>query len=172
MTTSFCHVRALVSEDTAGWHSAYDAVARERRFLGLLEAPSQEVLQREVASAVAQGHPFFVAESAGSVVGWCSALPYNQDGFRHCAPLQMGVMGPWRGQGWGARLLEQTLSAARVQGLVRIDLEVYADNHAALRLYERFGFQLECVKRKQRFLDGLYTDVAHLGLLLDTAGVS
>lgn len=45
-----------------------------------------------------------------------------------------------RGQGWGARLLDQLVDMARETGCTRLLLEVAADNRAAVALYERSGF--------------------------------
>ena len=43
--------------------------------------------------------------------------------------------------------------------LVRLELEVHADNHAAIALYERAGFQLEGTKRLSTFKAGKYIDM-------------
>jgi RimJ/RimL family protein N-acetyltransferase len=51
------------------------------------------------------------------------------------------------------------LRAAEEAGLTRIELEVFASNHAAIRLYERHGFVIEGVKRGARVLDGIVDDL-------------
>jgi putative acetyltransferase len=48
--------------------------------------------------------------------------------------------------------------ADRWLNLVRLELEVYTDNEAAIRLYERFGFEREGTMRQYAFRDGLYVD--------------
>jgi len=62
-----------------------------------------------------------------------------------------------------ARLLE----LARRDGLHRLNLEVVAENRAAVRLYEKFGFKVEGVK-KEAYLgeDGMYHDELVMGLIL------
>jgi [ribosomal protein S18]-alanine N-acetyltransferase len=45
-----------------------------------------------------------------------------------------------RGQRLGQRLLEEMIQSLRARGAGRIFLEVRTDNHAAIALYERFGF--------------------------------
>lgn len=49
--------------------------------------------------------------------------------------------------------------------LHRIELEVYAANARARRVYERVGFKVEGVKREQRYAYGRYVDVVHMGIL-------
>ena len=47
-----------------------------------------------------------------------------------------------RGRGLGARLLTECVERGFTMGFARVRLEVRADNVAAVRLYERAGFQL------------------------------
>jgi putative acetyltransferase len=43
--------------------------------------------------------------------------------------------------------------------LTRIQLEVYTDNEPAIRLYQKFGFEIEGTLRNFAFRDGQYVDV-------------
>jgi len=47
----------------------------------------------------------------------------------------------------------------------RIELEVFASNVAAIRLYEKLGFRREGLKRRFRILDGFYGDNIMMALL-------
>ena len=49
--------------------------------------------------------------------------------------------------------------------LTRLELEVYADNAAAIHLYERFGFTYEGTLRQHAFRDGEYVDSNMMGRL-------
>jgi ribosomal protein S18 acetylase RimI-like enzyme len=80
----------------------------------------------------------------------------------------MGILKEYRGQGLGRALLEKTLTAAREQKLERVELEVYASNFVAVRLYKRHGFQIEGRKQKARKLDGSYDDIMVMALLFDS----
>lgn len=54
--------------------------------------------------------------------------------------LSLGVHPEWRRRGVAGRLLAQARAAAGSAGLVRLRLEVRADNRAAIALYLRHGF--------------------------------
>lgn len=54
--------------------------------------------------------------------------------------LRIAVCKAGRGQGWGAQLLAAGIEAARAAGCTQMSLEVQADNHAAIALYEKAGF--------------------------------
>ena len=53
----------------------------------------------------------------------------------------LGIVPGWRGRGLGEALLLQALHGFRHTGLGRAQLEVTAQNDAAIRLYRRLGFR-------------------------------
>jgi RimJ/RimL family protein N-acetyltransferase len=89
----------------------------------------------------ARGDLFLIAESNGDRVGEVNLRRGSRAAFQHSATLGIAVARPWRGKGVGAALLEKAMDWARGDGgLRRIELNVFATNPVAIRLYERFGF--------------------------------
>jgi ribosomal protein S18 acetylase RimI-like enzyme len=160
-------VRESTPADVESFRSCLDAVARERRWLALLEAPPLDEVRRFFESQRRRGMIQFVAAAAARVVGWCDVIPKNVEGFRHSSDLGMGLLAEQRGRGLGRALLERTLEATRRSGLLRVELEVYATNTAAIALYERCGFRHEGLRRRARLLDGSADDVVEMALLFD-----
>jgi RimJ/RimL family protein N-acetyltransferase len=148
-----------------GFHQALDSVARERRYLLLLEAPSLEQVEEFVRSNIARNVAQFVALDSDRVVGWCDISPKTRAGLTHTGELGMGVVADYRRQGIGYRLLEATVTKALSNGLTRIELEVFSSNRAAIALYERFGFEHEGIKRKARYVEGIWDDFILMALL-------
>ena len=159
----------IAEEHIEGFHRALDAVARERRFLALLEAPPLPLVGRVVRESIAAGVPRVVAIVEDGVVGWCDVMPDSRPASRHVGVLGMGVVREHRGRGVGAALLTSALAAAREAGLTRVELTVREDNAAAIRLYERFGFVHEGLKRNALAVDGRFENLACMALLLDDA---
>jgi ribosomal protein S18 acetylase RimI-like enzyme len=159
-------VLPIAEEYIEGFHRCLDAVARERRYLAFLQAPSLESTREFVLSNVANGVPQFVAVRGSEVVGWCDILPMTREGFTHGGVLGMGVRKDVRRQGIGKRLIVQTLEAAKERGLERVELDVYASNQPAIRLYEKVGFAVEGVRKRARKLDGVYDDLVEMVLFL------
>lgn len=149
----------------AGFREVLDSVARERRFLAFLEAPSLPRVRRFVRNNLQSGGVQFVAVDDGRVVGWCDIAPKMHETLRHSGRLGMGVTASHRGHGIGSALLERTLAAARSRGLTRIELEVRADNTAAIALYRRHGFELEGRLRQFMFVDGVAYDALRMARL-------
>jgi RimJ/RimL family protein N-acetyltransferase len=152
-------------EQADGYNACLSAVAHERRWLGMVAAADPERSREFVRSNIAEGNPHFVALDDGRVVGWCDIVRKRLEGFRHCGSLGMGVDKRYRGQGIGERLARAALARARQLGLERIELDVYASNQPAIRLYKKLGFVIEGVHRQARKLDGQYDDLLSMALL-------
>jgi GNAT superfamily N-acetyltransferase len=159
---------AARAELADSFHACLDEVARERRWLAIVEAfpvaSVRDFVAKNAAGAAVQFFAVTVAEDR--VAGWCDVIPKRHDGFRHSGVLGMGVLAPWRGRGLGGALLETTLAECRSRGITRIELEVYASNAAARELYAKRGFVVEGVKRGARILDGVEDDNVVMALRL------
>ena len=168
MATNTEVVRIVPSEERfiAGFHQAVDVVARERRYIGLVEAPPLTVMQSFVRSLLAGAGVQVVALNADDkVVGWCDVVTNPREGFRHCGSLGMGLLPETRGRGVGTRLVQAAIDRSWELGLERIELEVYASNSPALALYRKVGFVIEGVKVRARKLDGRYDDNIFMALM-------
>jgi ribosomal protein S18 acetylase RimI-like enzyme len=117
----------------AGFHAALDSVAKERRYLALLEAPSFARTRRFVVDSLKTGAVHVVAVADDKVVGWCDLRPRTAPTMRHSALLGMGVVTAHRGRGIGSRML-------------------------AIALYRRFGFVEEGRCRNYLCIDGVDYD--------------
>ncbi|WP_035607310.1 GNAT family N-acetyltransferase [Haloferula sp. BvORR071] len=158
-------IRPIRESDVPGFHAAVHAVCREKRYLATVVSPPIEKTALFVSGNVKNGHPQFVADDAGIIVGWCDAIP-GSDGRAHIGRLGMGVLKEHRGQGLGKRLLEATIDEAQRIGLEKIELSVYLSNEPAIALYRSFGFVEEGLKKRGRLVEGIYDDVVLMGLFL------
>jgi len=160
-------IRPITAIDFEGFHRCLDAVARERKYLALVSAPPLEQTRRWLADSLAQDAIRLVAVDEARIVGWCDIDIRAWEGFSHSGRLGMGVLSAYRGQGVGSALLEKTLAIAKERHLERLELEVYASNVPAIRLYEKFHFQTEGRKKQARKIDGVYDDLVQMALLVD-----
>jgi RimJ/RimL family protein N-acetyltransferase len=152
-------------QHVAGFREVLDGVARERRYLAFLEAPSPGRVRSFVLSHLRNGTPHFVAVEDGRVVGWCDVTPKTHETLRHSGVLGMGVAASHRGQGVGTALLRSTVDRAFSQGLTRVELIVREDNLPAVALYRRHGFELEGRLRRYLIVDGAAHDALQMARL-------
>jgi ribosomal protein S18 acetylase RimI-like enzyme len=157
----------ISEEFIESFHACLDSVARERIYIGGVKARPIESTRKFVQSNIDNNYPQYIAVEGKRVVGWCDIIPLKGIDFAHCGVLGMGVHRDYRRQGLGTGLLESTLGAAKEFGVERVELEVYTSNTRAIRLYEKFGFVHEGVKKKARKLDEIYYDVKVMALFVN-----
>lgn len=59
----------------------------------------------------------------------------------HRCQIGISVAKIQQGKGIGSLLMESLISSAKLTGFSQMELEVVTSNNAAIRLYEKFGFQ-------------------------------
>lgn len=108
-----------------------------------------------------------VAETRDTIVGHGSLIA-NPRALRrkHVAALGMAVHHEWHRQGIASELLRVLIDAAdNWLDFRRLELDVFADNPGAIKLYEKFGFELEGRHRAHSFRNGHYVDVLTMARL-------
>ncbi len=84
---------------------------------------------------------YFVVEQEGQVVGGGGVAPLTGGDGETCELRKMYFLPQARGLGAGAAMMARCLEAARAFGFTRCYLETLRGMDAAMRLYERTGFQ-------------------------------
>ncbi|MAT96043.1 MAG: hypothetical protein CL608_02675 [Anaerolineaceae bacterium] len=150
-------IRLPRPKDASDLHACYchPLVARTT-----LQMPSQEIglVQKRLENANKRLHRF-VAEVSDTAVG--SIFLYQSDTPRmaHKAKLGMMVHPAYWGQGIGSQLMAAVIDLAdNWLNVQRLELEVNTDNPAGVRLYRKFGFEIEGTKRWHVFGDGRLAD--------------
>jgi len=159
-------IRSITLEDLPALRETLDAVARERCYLHMLEAPPLERLTNYVRNGLEKGHIHLVAAEGPKIAGWCD-ITRGINGEVHVGHLGMGVLNEFRGQGIGRRLMETAIAQARVLRLEKIELQVFTANIPAMALYKKLGFVEEGLRKRARLVDGVYDDILLLALFLE-----
>ena len=108
-----------------------------------------------------------VAEVHGQPVGQLTLM--RRIGRQaHVGDIFLSVHDDFAGRGIGSALMAGALDLAdNWLGLRRVQLEVYADNATAIRLYERCGFEREGLMRGESLRDGVLENVLMMARLRD-----
>lgn len=167
MTLSETPVRIepMTLDHVQGYRRALDVVARERKYLTMLEALPEPDTRRFVKNSLENGNPMMVALAEGEVIGGCDVRREFFSSRAHRGTLGLGLLPEWRGRGVGRRLLEATLAMARRAGFKRIELDVHADNQRAIALYEKAGFVGEGIVRDASLIDSVFRDAILMAIV-------
>ena len=165
MEETSVRIEPITLDHVEGYRRALDVVARERKYLTMLEAQPEPDTLGFVKRNLESGNPMMVALAGGSVVGWCDIRREFFPSRAHRGTLGMGLLPAWRGRGVGRRLLEATLAQARRSGFKRIELDVHADNPRAIALYEKAGFVREGIVRDASLIDGVFRDAILMAIV-------
>lgn len=107
-----------------------------------------------------------VAIEEGHIIGMLDAAIHSNLQRSHCASFGMSVLNEYRRQGVGSALLTELLLWAKKHQLKRIELEVFSNNLAAIKLYERAGFQVEGAKKEAVRVDSGFVDLLQMTRLV------
>lgn len=101
-----------------------------------------------------------VASLKGDVVGHLLLEPEQDMQRRHAATFSLCVAPKHQRKGTGSALMQTMLAICdEYWALERIELMVFTDNHQAVHLYKKFGFETEGICRKFALRDGILSDV-------------
>jgi L-phenylalanine/L-methionine N-acetyltransferase len=152
-------VRKIELNDAQSFWSALSSVAKEKKYILTVEPPPFESTRAFVQNNIEKNYAQYVAVSENKIIGWADIIPLEHPTMAHVGSLGMGVVTEFRGQGIGSKLLASVIQHAWDSGLKRLELEVFADNGAAIALYKKHGFVQEGIKRYARVIDGYYQDI-------------
>ena len=137
-----------------------EVLSQPRAVWGTLQPPFVSIDARQKRQAEnGPGDAGLVALIEGRVVGSIGLHRDRPHRRSHVASLGMAVHDAHAGRGVGRALLAAVIDLAeKWWNIRRLELNVYVDNHRAIALYERFGFEREGVHRAYAWRDGAYVD--------------
>lgn len=88
-------------------------------------------------------YPVFVADSGGTVTGWCSLSPYRPGrmALRYTAEISYYVHEQFRGRGLASALIAHAVDQSPQLGLKTLFAILLDVNKDSARLLEKFGFE-------------------------------
>ena len=103
--------------------------------------------------------------SAPESLQWCGTIQGIAERSGAGMIQNIGIVPGHRGLGLGTCLIERSLAGFRMHGLLRVSLEVTADNRRAVQLYQRLGFRR--TRTVYKVVDGMGAEQA-----IEAAGVA
>lgn len=132
-------------------------------FENILGIPSERIKRNEdyIANLDVNQHQFVAISKLENdqevLIGTAGLTVYANHRMRHSGAIGIMIHKDYQNQGVGSALLSKLMDVAdNWLMLVRIELTVFEDNARAIRLYERFGFEKEGIKRLAAIRNGKY----------------
>ena len=138
--SAFC-IRPITAGDDAAMAAVIRTVMPEFGAIGdgfAINDPEVDWMSRAYAESRCS---YFVLERDGAVLGGGGVAPLVAGDPEVCELRKMYFLPAARGVGAGASMMAKCLDAARAHGFKRCYLETLHGMDAAMRLYERSGFQ-------------------------------
>lgn len=103
------------------------------------------------------------------IVGNCAVrLISNKLRYLHRASLGFAICKDYCGIGIGSIMIQECINWCKNKDFDQIELEVVKENTDAIRLYQKYGFEIaSTLKRSMKYLDGSYADEYIMILYLD-----
>ena len=156
-------IRMAVPDDAERITDFVNLVGSEKRFVLRERATwTIEEERKTLAAADGIGSIFLVAEVAGRLSGVLDIARGRSPKNTHVAEFGMACHPDCRRVGLGTALIGRAIDWARLAGVRKVNLEVFATNKGAVALYRRLGFEVEGRRKREFLIEGREVD----GLLM------
>ena len=129
--------------------------------------PVEAVKRRIQASHDADNSVIMIAQAGEKIIARAELDGYPGERLHHNARFSISVRKDYWNMKIGTRLITEIIERARKMNLRNIELEVVADNKAAIALYHKMGFSDVGVYKNFWFADNVYSDAIIMQKCLD-----
>ncbi len=131
------------------------------------EVPSHEMLSKRILSSYNNfSEVFLLARDIDKLLGYSLISRGKLSRNKGVGTFALGVVHYAQKQGIGSGLIRESILWANHNDLYRLQLHVDIDNEHAIKLYKKFGFEIEGVMKKCALVKGLYIDKYQMAMLL------
>jgi len=156
--------RNLSIED-AGWIAEAENDKEAAKFWEAFPRTEHEFRQLVQKALKESREKTIVAELNGEPVGRVDVGP-ETGRCCHAAELGIFVRKEHWGKGFGSALMKEAIKLAKKLGLRKLVLTTTEGNERAIRLYKKFGFEIEAYKSEYVYVDGFWRKEYIMGLEL------
>ncbi|GGP11834.1 GNAT family N-acetyltransferase [Oceanobacillus neutriphilus] len=138
---------------------------RERGEAYIDEAGFKHIIKNDAESL---NNLFLTAEVDGEIVGFSRCEGNMLKRTSHQVDFGVCVLKEYWGYAIGQNLLKESIHWAEFNKIKKIKLSVLETNDKAIKLYKKYGFEIEGVlKKDKRLSDGNYYNTVLMGKFID-----
>jgi putative acetyltransferase len=111
-----------------------------------------------------EGDYWFVAEKNDKVIGLIILNNHLNPRKCHVGGITVMVNSDYHNMGVGTMLMNKVVELADSKlNIKRLELGVFTENQAAIKLYKKFNFEVEGIKRKSALRNDQFADEYYMG---------
>ncbi|WP_445490004.1 GNAT family N-acetyltransferase [Niallia sp. 03133] len=134
---------------------------REKGEAYIDESDFKQIIRDDTESS---SNLFLVVEVNKRIVGFSRCEGNKLKRFSHKVEFGVCVLKEYWGYGIGKNLLKESIHWADLNGIKKVNLSVLETNDKAIKLYEKYGFEVEGILKKDKVLsDGNYYNTILMG---------
>jgi len=157
-------IRPLTAEDNEKIYEMFASMSEEALRWGM-PPYTRERIERWMSNI--ENLIILGAEHDRRLMGYAQIHKGSQPRRIGTAGLAIYLHQDYHGVGLGTEMIGLLLETAEEHGVHKVNLDTVADNEAALRLFEKMGFEVEGrIRDSYRGSDGRYHDIIAMGKIL------
>lgn len=161
-------IREAVEADAAEIVKLFNIMGGESENLtfGLNEYYLSENQQRIFIKAMRERHNslFIIGTINNKIAGYLTFTTMQKGKLMHRGDMGIAVLKEYWGIGMGSALIDHLMKWVVQSGEVgKIELQVRVDNHRAVELYKKWGFEIEGIIKRGMKVNDLYYDIYYMG---------
>lgn len=159
-------IRHSQPSDLVGIRSIYE---QEHAYSNTLQLPfPSDAFWEKNLSSTSDSEISLVAILDNEIAGQLGLMMGDRPRRKHVATLGMGVAKKHTKKGVGSKLLAAALDLTDNWLMIRrVEFQVFSDNEPAIKLYKKFGFEVEGECRQFAFRNGQFVDALMMARLTD-----
>jgi RimJ/RimL family protein N-acetyltransferase len=163
------NIREITAVDAPAFLKLRNQSEKETPMMGYRTGERQdtvEQMEKKIQRYIGvKDKKIFVAESEGLLIGFVMIYGQDMRVYSKTRNIAIAVIKKYWGLGVGSALMSQAIDWSKKNKVHRLELDVWANNDSAIRLYEKFGFKKDGLKKESILINKKFVDVVSMGLL-------
>lgn len=114
-----------------------------------------------------QNQMFLVVIVDNEIASLASIMSNQKTRSKHVGTIGISVKKKYWGLGMGSEAMKYIIEWAKSNGVTKkLNLLVREDNHKAISLYKKIGFEEEGIIKQDMYINGVYYNTVMMGLVL------
>lgn len=158
-------IREAIETDATAIKDIVNSIAAEKYYV--VPERSREDWDETIKDIKSNKGLIIVAQVNANIVAMATLTRGRLEKNKHTVQLGIIILKKFRRLGIGTAMMDYLIEWARKQeGLEKISLTVFSTNKPAINLYQKFGFEIEGISKKQYKIEGKYVDDIIMGKFL------